>query len=488
MTAVGGHVVVIGGGITGLAAAEHLTRQEPRPRVTLLESGARLGGHVRTERGDGFVMEAGPDVLLAAKPAAIELARRVGLESRLVGTSAVARGSYVWTRRGLVRMPEGMTGLVPSRARPFVTTSLLSPADKLRVGVEYFIPPRRDDSDESVESFVVRRLGRGMYERLAEPLLSGISAGDGARLSMATMFPQLRALERDHGSLVRGMLVARRAPAPRSPTARPPSAFVSFPTGLQELVDGVVRAIGERDPTGEHVRLRTRSPVRAIRRGSTSGNLAIELVSGEVISADAVVIAAPAYVASSMVEPLDSVLSSRLGEIEYESTATVSLAFDRASVPRPLDATGYVVPRHLGRPVLACTWASAKFDGRAPDGRALFRVFLGGAQRRLPAGGSDDDLREIAVRELAEVMGIDAPPLLWRVDRFDRAMPQYHVGHLDRVAEIESLTARIPGLFLAGAAYGGVGIPDCVRSGERAAAAAWRFTTERAPHLSRSSP
>ena len=477
------HVVIVGGGISGLAAAEHLTRQEPRPRVTLLEASARLGGHIRTERRDGFVMEAGPDVLLAAKPAAIELARRVGIGERLVGTSPRARGSYIFTRHGLVRMPEGMTGLVPSRARPFITTSLLTPADKLRVGMEYFIPPRRDDADESVESFVVRRLGKGLYERFAEPLLSGISAGDGARLSMATMFPQLRALEREHGGLVRGMLASRRAASQRSNGGAPASAFLSFRGGLAELVDAVARTVEERNRGGARAELRAGAAVRTIVRSPAGDGFVLELFAGETITADAVLIAAPAFAASRLLEPLDTTLSRRLAEIEYESTATVSLAFGSARVPRALDATGYVVPRHLGRPVLACTWASAKFEHRAPEGYSLFRVFLGGAKRPIPDHASDEDLRELATREMRDVMAIRATPVLSRVDRFDRAMPQYHVGHLDRVATIQALAAAIPGLYLAGAAYGGVGIPDCVSSGERAAAAAWRYVTDRAPQL-----
>ena len=477
------HVVIIGGGISGLAAAEHLSRQEPQLRLTLLEASPRLGGHIRTEQRDGFVMEAGPDVLLAAKPAAIELAKRVGLESRLVGTSPAARGSYVSTTAGLVRMPEGMTGLVPSRARPFITTSLLSPANKLRVALEYLVPPRREDSDESVESFVVRRLGRGMYDRFAEPLLSGMSAGDGARLSMATMFPQLRALEREWGGLIRGMIASRRNATGRPAGASSP--FVSFPGGLRELVDAVVRTITDRDPVGERVRLRTRSPVRAVRRAEEG--FEIELNTGATMFADAVIVATPAFVTSGLLASVDPELSSRLSGIDYESTATVSLAFGSAAVRRPLDGTGYVVPRKLGRTVLACTWASAKFAGRAPQGYALFRVFLGGAKRPMPEGASDDQLRAIALEEMREVMGITAPPVLCRVDRFDRAMPQYHVGHLDRAATIMSRAGQVPGLYLAGAAYGGVGIPDCVTSGERAAAAAWRYVVESAPQLTRSS-
>lgn len=474
-----GHVIVIGGGISGLAAVEQLTRQAPTLRVTLLEGSSRLGGHIRTERHDGFVMEAGPDVLLAAKPAAIELARRVGLGSRLQGTSATGRGSYIWTGDRLVRLPDGMTGLVPSRMLPFASTPLLSPLAKLRVALDYFIPPRRDDSDESVESFVVRRLGRAMYERLAEPLLSGISAGDGARLSMATMFPQLRSLEREHGGLVRGMLASRRKRAAPQRSAGSLSPFVSFPTGLSELVEAVVNAVTARDPSGERVTLRTGALVGRVMHDADARLYSVELTTGETLTAHAVIVAAPAYVASTLLRPINDELSTQLAEIDYESTVTVSLAYPRAAVPRTLDATGYVVPRRLHRPVLACTWTSAKFDGRAPRDSALFRVFLGGAQRAVSVHAPDNELRELAVHEMAEVMGVRDEPLLCRINRFERAMPQYYVGHLQRVARIEGVAARVPGLYLAGAAYGGVGIPDCVRSGERAATAAVREITER---------
>lgn len=473
-----GHVVVIGGGISGLAAVEQLTRQAPRLRVTLLEGSARLGGHIRTEREDGFVMEAGPDVLLAAKPAAIELAGRVGLGSRLQGTSPTARGSYIWTGDRLVRLPDGMTGLVPSRMLPFAATPLLSPAAKLRVALDYFIPPRREDDDESVEAFVVRRLGRAMYERLAEPLLSGISAGDGARLSMATMFPQLRSLERGHGGLIRGMLASRRNRAVQRPSAGSLSPFVSFPSGLSELVEAVVAAVTARDLSGERIVLRTGSLVGRVTHDADGDTFSVELTNGETLTAHSVIVAAPAYMASMLLRPIGDELSNRLAEIDYESTVTVSLAYPVAAVPRALDATGYVVPRRLHRPALACTWASAKFEGRAPQNYALFRVFLGGAQRAVSVHAPDSELRALATRELAEVMGVRDEPVLCRINRFERAMPQYYVGHLQRVAEIEALVARVPGLYLAGAAYGGVGIPDCVRSGERAATAALRAITE----------
>ncbi len=504
-------VAIIGGGISGLTALEHLTRVAPTLQVTLLEASPRLGGHIRTERSGEFLMEAGPDVILAAKPAAVELAQRVGLGERLHGTNRGVRGSYILSGTRLRPMPDGLTGLVPSRFAPFATTPLVSPLGKLRVGFEYFLPPRRDIADESIESFVTRRLGREMYERLVEPLLSGISAGDGAKLSMEAMFPQLRSYEREYGGLVKGMLAAKRerrrgagrkgrtagtaqgrndaGPKQRgaeraggeegmrtaNSTATPPPrqpafGFLSFPGGLEELVLGIQREVRRRDPAGTRIRIRTGARVERIEQAAEGATgYTVTLADGEAIAADAVIIATPAYQTAAFVRSLDETLATALREIEYASTVTISVAYPAASVPRALDATGYVVPRVQGRPVLACTWVSSKFEGRSPAGHALFRLFLGGAGRGSFVDRSDDELLEVVRHEMREIMGITAEPELVRVNRFDRAMPQYHVGHLDRVAHIRELAARHPGLALAGAAYGGVGIPDCVRSGVRAA-------------------
>jgi oxygen-dependent protoporphyrinogen oxidase len=364
-----------------------------------------------------------------------------------------------------------MTGLVPTRVAPFVTTKLLSPMGKLRVALEYAIPPRQEPGDESVEAFVVRRLGREMYDRLTEPLLSGISAADGARLSVAAMFPQLRALECEHRGLIRGMLATRRAHTmTRGHTGLgAPSAFVSFPRGLSEIVTAIERALCERDPGGARVRIRRRAIVSNIESGSDRGDFMIDLVSGERLASNGLIIATPAYVAAGMLRSVDRGLAVQLGEIEYASSLTVSVAYPEAAVPRALDATGYVVPRIMGRQVLACTWSSAKFQARAPNGYALFRIFLGGAKRPAAIGLSDAEVTDIVRDEMREVMGIRAKPVLQRIHRFDRAMPQYGVGHLDRVAAIHASAARTLGLHLAGAAYGGVGIPDCIRSARRAA-------------------
>jgi protoporphyrinogen/coproporphyrinogen III oxidase len=474
-------IVIVGGGMSGLAAAESVTRHAPTVGVTLLESSTRLGGHVRTECSDGFVIEAGPDVILASKPAALELARRVGLGDRIQGTNPAVRGSYIFRNGSLVRIPDGITGLVPSRMTPFVTTPLLSPLGKLRVGLDVLIPARRPPTDESIEGFVVRRLGRQMYERLAEPLLSGISAGDGSRLSMQAMFPTLFDYERQHGGLVRGMLAERRARRDRpkrtshgngssGPTVSGgvTSGFLSFTNGLEELPLAIERALRQSDPSGQRMSIRTRACVEALRQQSST-RFVVRLSTGDEIAADAIILAVPAFTAASLLRPMGRELADRLDEIEYTSTVTISVAYRAIDVPRPLDATGYIVPRGEGRPVLACTWTSAKFTGRAPEGSALFRVFLGGVGRGSFVDRTDAELLEIVRNEMRDVMGVTADPTLVRINRFDRALPQYNVGHLDRIAGIHAAVEGLPGIALAGSVYGGVGIPDCVRSGEAAA-------------------
>ena len=479
------HVVIVGGGISGLAALEQLTRVAPSLNVTLLEASPRLGGHIRTERSGDFLMEAGPDVILASKPAATDLATRVGLGDRLHGTSSRVRGSYILHGTRLLRMPDGITGLVPSRFTPFVTTPLVSPLGKLRVGMEYFIPPRRNAPDESIQSFVTRRLGRTMYENLVEPLLSGISAGDGSKLSMEAMFPQLRSYEREYGGLVKGMLAIkqqqRRVRAAAASGSAPSTAaganarrqpafgFLSLPNGLEELVQGIQREVRTRDPAGTRVKIRTGVRVERIDRTGDAPSYAIITTTGEHIDADAVILTTPAYHSAAFVRTVDESLAAELRGIEYASTVTISVAYPDSAVTRPLDATGYVVPRVLARPVLACTWVSSKFEGRSPAGHALFRLFLGGAGRGSFVERSDDELLIVARNEMREIMGVTAEPELVQINRFDRAMPQYHVGHLDRVARIRERAAQNPGLFIAGAAFGGVGIPDCVKSGVQSA-------------------
>src|SRR5438067_601920 len=361
-SASGGHVVVVGGGISGLAAAERLAAAGVR--VTLLEAAPRLGGVVHTERVDGFVIERGPDVMVATKPAGRAFATRLGIAGRLTGTAA--RGGYVLLNGRLRRLPEGLTGLVPSRLAPLATARLLSPLGMLGLATEPLRRPATHLRDESVASFMTRRLGREMFERVCEPLLAGVYSGVGARLSMEATFPQLRALEREHGSLLRGI----RARARTSPNAIAGSPFLTFPNGLQELVDAAAAALHD----APNVDVRLGAPVRAVRPNG-AGMTTDELMSGESLSCDAVVVGAPAPVAARLLADADGEVAAELAAIELGSCATISLGYAASDVPVPLDATGYVVPRTEGggRAVLACTWVSSKHRGRAPDGAALFR-------------------------------------------------------------------------------------------------------------------
>jgi protoporphyrinogen/coproporphyrinogen III oxidase len=456
----GAHVVVVGGGMAGLAAAHRLVRRDATVRVTVVESGDRLGGMIRTEHRDGCILEAGPDLFLGAKPGAWELAHALGIEDRLVGTREGLKGSYLLSRGRLRRMPEGLTGLIPTRMMPFVTTPLISIFGKLRVAMDIFIPPRRDDRDESVESFVVRRLGREMYEKIVEPLLSGIFAGDGHRLSLRAAFPQMRNAELEHGSMTRSMLAAKRRPAAGGPK---PRGMMTFRGGMYELVAAVEDAL----LATERVRILTATSCTALQRGDPA--YVAELSSGELLEADAVVAALPAHAAASLFSGIDEDCARLMEAVEYVATATVNVAYRREDVPHALDGSGWIAPRGERRPVMACTWTTSKFEGRAPAGVAVFRAFLGDARSNLAEACSDDDMVRNAREELAAVLGIRSEPLFIHVTRWEPGLPQPNLGHLESVAEIEQRLGQHPGLEIAGSSYHGIGIPDVVRSGERAA-------------------
>jgi protoporphyrinogen/coproporphyrinogen III oxidase len=462
---------IIGGGITGLAAAHRLARETRAAAVTLIESETRLGGKILTERVGGFVLEGGPDSFLSSKPRGLGLCRELGLADRLYGTNEKLRRTYVLRGGQLYDLPEGLSGLVPTRLGPIARTGLLSPWGKLRMAAEFLVPPRPEGADESVAAFVQRRLGAEAYERLIEPLLSGIYAGDGAQLSLAATFPQLRQTELANGGLIKGMLAARQpAPAPGkaglAKRAAKLPAFLTAPTGLAEIVEALEARL---------------SGVELLRGLSVTGleqaapGYRLRLSNGEMREAEAVILATPAYVTADLLGPLDAVLAVALRAIPYTSTATVYLAYPQADLPRPLDGYGYIIPRAEGRPILACTWTSSKFAHRAPDGYGLIRVFIGRAGQPNVLERDDAALIALASAELAGTLGIRAAPIFQRVFRWPRAMPQYTLGHLERVAAIEQRLTALPGLYVAGNAYRGVGLPDCIASGEAAAQAAARI-------------
>ncbi|MEZ4521625.1 MAG: protoporphyrinogen oxidase [Thermomicrobiales bacterium] len=446
-------VAVIGGGIAGLSAA--LTLQDAGVDVVLIESSDRLGGKIRTERTGDYIIEAGPDSILSYKPAGLAMIERVGLMDRVINTREGGQGTSILHRGRLQPLPEGMTGLVPADVRSLSTTGLLSWRGKVRLALEYFLPASRKATDESVGGFVRRRLGDEFYRNLAEPLLSGIYAGDADQLSLLATFPRLREQERQYGGLVRSTLAQRRNAQGRS-GSRKRSPFISLEGGLGDIIDGLAAAL-----TG--VDIRTGTPATAIHH--TGNGYRIELGAGAPVDTDAVVLATPAWAAAGLLRRMAPQLSWELDAIPYVSTATITAAYDATAAGDMDVGRGFVIPRAERRMLTAVTASSSKFPGRAPAGALLIRGYAGRANDQESLDRSDDDLAAVFRRELAEITGLAAEPRFTRVYRWPRALPQYNLGHPGRMSRIEALSTEYPGLVLAGAAYRGVGIPDCIQDG-----------------------
>ena len=456
-------LVVIGGGITGLAAA-HRAVELARERstaleLTLVEGRDRLGGTIATERAGGFLIEAGPDSFLSEKPWALALCRRLGIEDRLVRTDDRFRKVFVWRAGRLHPLPDGFQLLAPTKLGPFVKSGLFSWPGKLRMALDLVLP-RSVSDDESLGAFVRRRLGREALDRVAQPLVAGIYTADPDELSLTATMPRFSELERRERSVILGLWRAnRRAPQTGTSGARW-SLFVTFQDGMEELVT----SLASRLPPGTVLLKHRVDDIERHGRGwRVLGGL------GPALETDHVIVAAESHAASRLLRYVDPALATLLGEIPYASSATVTFGYRRADVPHPLDGFGFVVPRTERRAVLACTFSSVKYPGRAPEAHALLRCFVGGALNERMLDGDDSALIAQARDELRLALGITAEPVLTRVARWTKAMPQYHVGHAGRVEAIEQCAAALPGLHLAGGAYGGVGIADCVRSGEAAA-------------------
>jgi len=470
-------VAVVGGGISGLAAAHRLielaTAAHAPARVTLFEAGPRLGGVIRTEKIDDCTVELGSDSFISNKPEALDLCRRLGLENRLIGTDPRHRQALVLRKGKPVPVPDGFMLMAPARIWPVLASPIFSPLGKLRLGLECLVPRRRAATDESVAAFVRRRLGREALDRLVQPLVAGIYTSDPEKLSLQATLPRFIEMEARSGSLT---LAARRQSQQANGSSsngdsNPESGaryglFLSLQDGMQELVNTLVRQIEEK---GE-IRINTR--VTALGKSNESAAITISFArqEGPVESAsfDAVVVALPACFAAPLLEPIDAALSKSMAAIEYASSAIVVTGHDLTQVAHPLKASGLVVPAVERRQILSVSFASQKFAGRAPQGRTVLRTFLGGALQPDLLRRSDDELLRIVETELAEILGVCGQPRFVVVSRHERAMPQYHVGHLSRVAEIDRLLSAHPTLALAGNAFAGVGIPDCIRSGERA--------------------
>ncbi|HEV2802044.1 MAG TPA: protoporphyrinogen oxidase [Pyrinomonadaceae bacterium] len=482
-------VVIVGGGISGLAAAYELTRHapshHPAPEVILVEASARLGGTVRTHRREGFLLEGGPDAFISEKPEALELAKELGLESRLLETNAGHRRSFIVGGGRLRPVPEGFHLLAPSRFLPFLTTDIFSWTGKARMALDLLLPRRTDADDESLAAFVRRRFGREALERMAQPMVGGIYTADPEQLSLRATMPRFLEMERAHRSVILAMWRARRRAATdtRGTSGARYSLFLSFDEGVQTLTDALANALPaetvqlnttveaidfKRETKRWHLRVRTSDTTGDALTDPTSGELT-GTVDGKLIEADAVCLALPAYASGRLVQTIDAELAAELSAIPYASTATVNLAFRRTDIPHPLDGFGFVVPFAERLSTLACTFSSVKFAGRAPANHALLRAFVGGAlQPEMYA--LDTERMLAAVREdLRALLGIERAPLFAHVEKWPRSMAQYHLGHLARIARIRLRLQNFPTLQLAGNAYGGAGLPDCIRSGRNAA-------------------
>jgi protoporphyrinogen/coproporphyrinogen III oxidase len=461
-------IIIVGGGIAGLAAAHRLVELKQEKgidlEIVLLEASARLGGSIITERVGEFLVEAGPDSFITEKPWALRLCERVNLTSQLIPTNAAFHKLYVVRRGKLQELPKGFLLLAPTRFWPFIRTPLFSWLGKLRIAAEIFVPQPHSDRDESLASFVRRRFGEEALTRVAQPLIGGIYAADPERLSLAATMPRFKEMERRGRSLIWSMWREQknRDRHAQSGSGARWGLFVSLTGGMQELVD----TIAKRLPTAA-VRLNRR--VTSLERGTGGAQWHVTTANLESFDGDAVILASPAYQSAEILRSVEPNAATELGKISYASTATVTLAYRESDFPRAPDSFGFVVPAIENRKIMACTFSSLKFAGRAPQGHVLLRAFIGGSLQSHLFEDDNETMERNVREELSSLLGTKAQPLFCRTWRHSLSMPQYHLGHRRRIDQIEARMNALSGLILAGSAYHGVGISDCVRSGEEAA-------------------
>ena len=474
-------IIIIGGGVAGLGAAYKVTRaasEGHEVEFTLLEKDRRLGGKIQTEivrdpiDESQFIVDGGPDCFLTEKPACHRIAKLTGIFDDELPTDDSRRRTWILSRGKLHQMPDGVMMFAPTKFVPFATTGLFSWAGKIRMAMDLFIPPKKvapgETNDETLESFVVRRMGRECLDRLAEPLVGGVHASDPRFMSLAATFPRLLEMEQNYGSLLKAFVAVRRKVEEMrrkylpKPGQKPRTFFTSFVNGMQQLTDRMADAAGrERIYTGLSVR--SLHPI---------GNSAwsAQLSNGSSIEGDAVIIATESWAAEPLVRPLDQTTADALANIPTSSSATVSIAFKESEVGFDLNAFGVLCPLVEGRALMAATYSSTKWPGRAPVGKVLLRGFVGGPHNQEILKRSDEELVQTVLAEFHDILGLNpfVKPLFSRIFRWHLGMPQYTLGHLDRVAMIENRSAQLSGLALAGGSYRGVGVPNCIESGERA--------------------
>ncbi len=456
-------VAVIGAGVSGLAFTHRLQSLAHEAgsslKVVLLEDVPDSGGVVSTVSREGFLIEKGPDAFLSEDPGMMELCRSLGLAEELIGTERANRKTFVVHRGRLQPLPENFYLIAPKNIPAFLSTPLFSPLGKLRMLAEPFIP-RTSEADESVASFIRRRFGNEALERVGQPMIAGIYSGDPEELSMRSTMPRFCEAEDRAGSVFRGLKLPHPARGARY------GLFVSFKKGMRALTD----AMRESLDTGS---LHTEFRAASVSRDEQQGNWRLVSERGEKIQADAVCLAVPAKVSAMWFRSTFLELAEALSQITYQSVATLNLAFDEKDIAHPLDGFGFVVPAVEKKPMMACTFVHRKFAGRAPEGKALLRVFVGGAFGRDTFDLPDADLENEALRSLTLLLGLRKKPLFSVLERHTRALPQYCVGHKELLGRIASLEKRLPGLVLIGSSYRGTGIPDCIREAHLRAEALW---------------
>jgi protoporphyrinogen/coproporphyrinogen III oxidase len=440
---------VVGGGISGLSAAYDLTAAGAD--CSILENQARVGGVIETRIAEGCTLECGPDSFLSAKPAALALIKELGLEGDVIGSNDHQRTTYILKHGALVALPEGVMMIVPTRVTPMVKSPLLSWGTKIRMGLEYFRRPG-ESHDRSVAEFVTDHFGQETLDYLAEPLLSGVYGGDPAQLSVGSVLPRFLQTEAKYGSLVRGVLAGRTGAAPSGPL------FRTLKGGLGTLVDALAARVKV-----------CRAEVETIERSGSGFRLR---TGGEWIDADQVIVACPAWSAARLVQGLDGRLAELLGSIDYSSSLTLSLIYRTADFDGKRAGFGFLVPKKERQRLAACTFVGTKFSFRVPDDRIVLRCFFGGIGDPAILNESDASVTAIAREELRRILGLTAAPIAQVIARWPRSMAQYTLGHQQRIEEIRTRSAAIPGLHLAGNAYDGIGIPDCIQAGRAAAKAA----------------
>ena len=467
-------VAVIGSGITGLAVAQRLVSRSENVQVVLLESSRRLGGIIRTEAADGFLMELGPDSFITNKPAAIQLCEEIGFADQLIPTDAGFRRSLVLRNGKPMPVPDGFMLMAPSKPWAILTTPILSLAGRLRLLSEALISRRTTEEDESLASFVRRRFGQQALERLVQPLIGGIYTADPEKLSLKATMPRFSEMEQSHGSVIRATLAQQKIDRKRSSAQQESSSdssgsgaryglFATAAGGLSDMVAAIERTLLK----SGRVEIQLGVEVAGIERPTASNsNWAVQLKDQRSMMFDAVIVTLPTHAAARILKTaISPELHAALQEIEYASSAIVVSGHQLSDFDHPMDAFGLVVPAIERRKILAVSFSSRKFPDRAPAGQILLRTFVGGAMQPELLNNDDDTIAGFVNAELRSIFGMKAEPMFSEVIRYNNAMPQYHVGHLERVARIESLLNNTPGLHLAGSAYTGVGIPDSIASG-----------------------